>query len=71
MKRAILYPATVLATGFAYGLLEGLLALGFRPGGVTPVENFPLSLVHRCLFYAILSAVILFGRRGGGPRSQA
>ncbi len=58
MKRAILYPATVLATGFAYGLLEGLLALGFRPGGVTPVENFPLSLVHRCLFYAILSAVV-------------
>ncbi len=58
MKRAILYPATVLATGFAYGLLEGLLALGFRPGGVTPVENLPLSLVHRCLFYAIFSAVL-------------
>jgi arylsulfatase A-like enzyme len=58
MKKVILYPATIMATGFAYGLLEGLLALGFKPGGVSPVEDFPLSLIHRCLFYAILSGVI-------------
>lgn len=58
MKSYILYPATVLATGFAYGLLEGLLALGFRPGGVTPAEDFPLSLAHRCLFYTIFSAAV-------------
>ena len=78
MKRIFFYPATVLATGFAYGLLEGLLALGFRPGGVTPVGDLPLSLAHRCLFYTIFSAAlgtltflgaaaVARARRRGGP----
>jgi arylsulfatase A-like enzyme len=58
MKRLILYPAAVVAIGFAYGLMEGLLALGVKPGGVTPVGDLPLSLAHRCLFYTILAVVV-------------
>ena len=58
MKKIILYPATVVATGFTYGLLECLLALAFKPAGVNPIGNIGVSLLHRCLFYTVLSAAI-------------
>jgi arylsulfatase A-like enzyme len=58
VKRLIIYPAAVVAIGFGYGLTEGLLALGFKPGGVTPVSNFALSLAHRCLFYTIFAGIV-------------
>jgi arylsulfatase A-like enzyme len=58
VKKLIVYPAAVVAIGFAYGFAETLLALGFRPGGVTPIGDFPLSVAHRCLFYTILMAAL-------------
>ncbi len=58
MKKLILYAAVVVAIGFAYGLAEALLALGFRPGGVTPIGDFPLSVAHRCIFYTLLCAAV-------------
>jgi arylsulfatase A-like enzyme len=58
VNRLIRYPAAVVAIGFGYGLAESLLALGFRPGGVSPISNFPLSLAHRCLFYTIFAALV-------------
>jgi arylsulfatase A-like enzyme len=58
MRKVILYPATILATGFVYGLLEGVLALVAKPGGVNPAYNLVQSLIHRCLFYTVLLAVV-------------